>query len=180
MEAFVEERGVGRGQLVRGTLAAVRQCRRAHRALCQRSCTRRAGAVETLGMNRFCSAAIMTRSVACTVLILLSILYTAQSGAAQEQTSEVERGPSRSGQIALTFDAGGEADCFADLIAALARARVASTFFITGKWAQQIRSARQKSGSTDMKSEITPGAILISHTKPRQWCARKSRAQRFS
>ena len=57
--------------------------------------------------------------------------------AAAEQISEIERGPRPSGQIALIFDAGGEADCFSDLIAALARAHVESTFFITGKWAQQ-------------------------------------------
>ena len=89
-------------------------------------------------MNRLCGASIMTRALACTALILLSTFpYTSPSGAAQEQIFEVERGPSRSGQIALTFDAGGEADCFADLIAALARAHVASTFFITGKWAQE-------------------------------------------
>ena len=89
-------------------------------------------------MNRFCGASIKTRALAGTALILLSIFpYTAPSGAAQEQTFEVERGPNRSGQIALTFDAGGEADCCSDLIAALGRAHIASTFFITAKWAQE-------------------------------------------
>ena len=89
-------------------------------------------------MNRSCGASIMTRALACTALILLSTFpYTSLSGAAQEQIFEVERGPSRSGQIALTFDAGGEADSFSDLIAALSRAHIESTFFVTGKWAQQ-------------------------------------------
>lgn len=38
---------------------------------------------------------------------------------------------------ALTFDAGANAECFEDLIAALASAGVQSTFFITGNWAQR-------------------------------------------
>ncbi len=50
---------------------------------------------------------------------------------------EVVRGPHPSGKIALTFDAGAEADCFFDLLAALSQARVASTFFITGRWARE-------------------------------------------
>lgn len=52
---------------------------------------------------------------------------------------EIERGPRGHAQIALTFDAGAEVDCFSDLIAALESAHVHSTFFITGKWAQQNR-----------------------------------------
>jgi peptidoglycan/xylan/chitin deacetylase (PgdA/CDA1 family) len=50
---------------------------------------------------------------------------------------EIERGPRGSSQIALTFDAGANAECFEDLIAALERAHVHSTFFITGNWAQR-------------------------------------------
>lgn len=50
---------------------------------------------------------------------------------------EIVRGPRGKSEIALTFDAGAEADCFEDLIAALANARVHSTFFITGNWAQK-------------------------------------------
>jgi peptidoglycan/xylan/chitin deacetylase (PgdA/CDA1 family) len=42
-------------------------------------------------------------------------------------------------EIALTFDAGAEAECFDDLIAALGKAGVHSTFFITGNWAQKNR-----------------------------------------
>jgi peptidoglycan/xylan/chitin deacetylase (PgdA/CDA1 family) len=50
---------------------------------------------------------------------------------------EIERGPRGKSQIALTFDAGANAECFEDLIAALEKAHVHSTFFITGNWAQR-------------------------------------------
>ena len=52
---------------------------------------------------------------------------------------EVERGPRGHSEIAITFDAGAEADCFDDLITALESAHVHSTFFITGNWAQKNR-----------------------------------------
>jgi peptidoglycan/xylan/chitin deacetylase (PgdA/CDA1 family) len=47
---------------------------------------------------------------------------------------EVERGPRGKNEIALTFDAGAEAECFDDLITALANAHASSTFFITGRF----------------------------------------------
>lgn len=47
---------------------------------------------------------------------------------------EVERGPRGKHEIALTFDAGAEAECFDDLITALANAHASSTFFIAGKF----------------------------------------------
>jgi peptidoglycan/xylan/chitin deacetylase (PgdA/CDA1 family) len=47
---------------------------------------------------------------------------------------EVDRGPRGKNEVALTFDAGAEAECFDDLITALANAHVTSTFFITGKF----------------------------------------------
>ena len=50
---------------------------------------------------------------------------------------EVVRGPRGKKQIALTFDGGANAECFEDLIAALEKARVRSTFFITGNFAQR-------------------------------------------
>jgi peptidoglycan/xylan/chitin deacetylase (PgdA/CDA1 family) len=50
---------------------------------------------------------------------------------------EVVRGVKGRHQIALTFDAGANAECFDDLIAALEAARVHSTFFITGNFAQR-------------------------------------------
>jgi peptidoglycan/xylan/chitin deacetylase (PgdA/CDA1 family) len=52
-------------------------------------------------------------------------------------SSEIERGPRGKSQIAITFDAGANAECFDDLITALESARVHSTFFITGNWAQR-------------------------------------------
>jgi peptidoglycan/xylan/chitin deacetylase (PgdA/CDA1 family) len=50
---------------------------------------------------------------------------------------EVVRGPRGKSEIAITFDAGAHAECFEDLIAALETARVHSTFFITGNFAQR-------------------------------------------
>jgi peptidoglycan/xylan/chitin deacetylase (PgdA/CDA1 family) len=52
---------------------------------------------------------------------------------------EVVRGPRGKSEIALTFDAGAEAECFEDLIVALESAKVHSTFFVTGNWAQKNR-----------------------------------------
>ena len=51
--------------------------------------------------------------------------------------SEIDRGPRGKKEIALTFDAGAEAECFDDLITALANAHATSTFFITGKFVHQ-------------------------------------------
>jgi peptidoglycan/xylan/chitin deacetylase (PgdA/CDA1 family) len=56
---------------------------------------------------------------------------------------EVVRGPRGNSEIALTFDAGADADCFEDLIAALESARVHSTFFVTGNWAQHNRDCAE-------------------------------------
>jgi peptidoglycan/xylan/chitin deacetylase (PgdA/CDA1 family) len=50
---------------------------------------------------------------------------------------EVIRGPRGKSQIALTFDGGADAECFEDLIGALSRAHVNSTFFITGRFTQE-------------------------------------------
>ena len=52
---------------------------------------------------------------------------------------EIERGPRGKSEVALTFDAGADADCFDDLIAALESVKVHSTFFVTGNWAQKNR-----------------------------------------
>lgn len=62
-----------------------------------------------------------------------------RSGHTAKAMEEVERGPSGKSEIAITFDAGANAECFDDLITALANAHVHSTFFITGNWAQQNR-----------------------------------------
>ena len=47
---------------------------------------------------------------------------------------EVVRGPRGKSEIAITFDAGANAECFDDLIAALEAAQVHSTFFHHGKF----------------------------------------------
>lgn len=56
---------------------------------------------------------------------------------ALRSSSEIERGPRGRSQIAITFDAGANAECFDDLITSLESAGVHSTFFITGNWAQR-------------------------------------------
>jgi peptidoglycan-N-acetylglucosamine deacetylase len=49
---------------------------------------------------------------------------------------EIKRGLRGKHQIALTFDAGGEVECFQELVTDLESARVHSTFFVTGRWAE--------------------------------------------
>jgi len=51
--------------------------------------------------------------------------------------TEVTRGQRGKKEIALTFDAGAEAECFDDLITALANAHATGTFFVTGKFVHQ-------------------------------------------
>jgi peptidoglycan-N-acetylglucosamine deacetylase len=69
---------------------------------------------------------------------------------------EVERGPRGKSEIALTFDAGAEAECFEDLITALGNAHVNSTFFITGRFVH---------GHKDCAAEITKrGHEIGNHT----------------
>lgn len=58
-------------------------------------------------------------------------------------STEIERGARGRSEIALTFDAGANAECFQDLIAALESAHVHSTFFITGNWAQRNRDCAE-------------------------------------
>jgi len=65
------------------------------------------------------------------------------SGEPIRALGEIERGPRGNSEIAITFDAGANADCFEDLIAALERAHVHSTFFITGNWAQRNRDCAE-------------------------------------
>jgi peptidoglycan/xylan/chitin deacetylase (PgdA/CDA1 family) len=50
---------------------------------------------------------------------------------------EIDRGPRGKNEIALTFDTGAEAECFDDLLTALANAHASSTFFITGRFVHE-------------------------------------------
>ena len=69
---------------------------------------------------------------------------------------EVIRGPRGKSEIALTFDGGADAECFEDLIGALERAHVNSTFFITGRFTQE---------HADCAAEITKhGHEIGNHT----------------
>ncbi len=61
------------------------------------------------------------------------------SSATINQAGEIMRGPLGKSQIALTFETGKSAECFEELIAALERAHVHSTFFVTGSWADKNR-----------------------------------------
>lgn len=51
--------------------------------------------------------------------------------------AEVVRGPRGKSEIALTFDAGANAECFEDLMTILANAQVHSTFFITSNFVRR-------------------------------------------
>jgi len=96
-----------------------------------------------LGGAKLASAiAIVTISLGATSLVVASHLKSGASGGTNPaqikktgQFREVDRGPRDKREIALTFDAGAEAECFDDLITALANAHAKSTFFITGKFA---------------------------------------------
>jgi peptidoglycan/xylan/chitin deacetylase (PgdA/CDA1 family) len=69
---------------------------------------------------------------------------------------EVDRGPRGKSEIALTFDAGADAECFEDLITALEGAHVNSTFFITGRFVHEHK---------DCAAEITKrGHEIGNHT----------------
>jgi len=61
-----------------------------------------------------------------------------QSGARDVvAVAELHRGPRGAHRLAMTLDAGGEADAFPALVAALSSAGVRSTFFLTGEWMQK-------------------------------------------
>jgi peptidoglycan/xylan/chitin deacetylase (PgdA/CDA1 family) len=68
-----------------------------------------------------------------------SKMTISKSATTEGPFGEVVRGPRGKSEIALTFDAGAETECFEDLIGALESARVHSTFFVTGNWAQKNR-----------------------------------------
>jgi peptidoglycan/xylan/chitin deacetylase (PgdA/CDA1 family) len=53
---------------------------------------------------------------------------------------ELERLPTRKREVALTFDAGGNADGAWSLVRTLRRRHVPATFFLTGRWVRQNRS----------------------------------------
>lgn len=72
-----------------------------------------------------------------------STLAISKSATAEGAFGEIVRGPRGRSEIAITFDAGANAECFEDLIAALAATHVHSTFFITGNWAQRNRECAE-------------------------------------
>jgi peptidoglycan/xylan/chitin deacetylase (PgdA/CDA1 family) len=94
---------------------------------------------------------------------------------------EVVRGVRGKNEIALTFDAGANAECFDDLIGALETAHVHSTFFITGNFAQRHEPCAKsitkhghevgnhtwnhadltKQSDADVREEITRAEMLL-------------------
>jgi peptidoglycan/xylan/chitin deacetylase (PgdA/CDA1 family) len=95
------------------------------------------------------TASVLKWSTPLIVLLACSILHASRPRADQKTPSaiaqgtgplgEIVRGPRGKSEIAITFDAGAEAECFEDLISALESAHVHSTFFVTGNWAQKNR-----------------------------------------
>ena len=77
--------------------------------------------------------------------------------------SELQRGPRGAHRVAVTFDAGGEADAFPTLLAALAAARARSTFFLTGEWMREhpdlvrllVSSGHERGNHTWSHSDLT-------------------------
>jgi peptidoglycan/xylan/chitin deacetylase (PgdA/CDA1 family) len=133
----------------------------ASRAGRQRGLAARHGASTTSGVVTWLTVFLL--SLGCSFLLAShpkpegtpGKLETAKENAGHS-TREIIRGPRGKSQIALTFDAGAEAECFTDLIAALESAHVHSTFFITGKWAEQNK---------DCAAEITKrGHEVGNHT----------------
>ena len=69
---------------------------------------------------------------------------------------ELLRGPRHLRQIALTFDAGGDADGLTDLLRVLERERVTATFFLTGRWVCENLALARMIG--------TQGHVIGNHT----------------
>lgn len=65
------------------------------------------------------------------------LLAGAAAAAAQEDWSEVVRGDSETGVVALTFDAGGVAGSSQRVIDALRERGLRVTFFLSGQWVDQ-------------------------------------------
>lgn len=86
------------------------------------------------------SAALVVSLCASSLVYAIHVKSEAGEKSRRAQTGkrgpfgEVDHGPRGKNEIALTFDGGAEAECFDDLIKALANAHASSTFFITGRF----------------------------------------------
>ena len=75
---------------------------------------------------------------------------------------EVDRGPRGKNEIALTFDAGAEAECFDDLISRPRRTHMRAAHSSSREnLCMTMQTARPKSQSMVTKLEITRGVISI-------------------
>ena len=85
-------------------------------------------------------AALVVSMCACSFVYAIHLKSDAGENTRRAQTAklgpfdEIDRVPRGKHEIALTFDGGAEAECFDDLIKALANAHAGSTFFITGRF----------------------------------------------
>lgn len=80
-------------------------------------------------------------------LVTALLLRQGTEGHASSSTGnacqELARGPVARREIALTFDAGGEAAGLKELLDLLSRERIPATFFVTGRWTQEHPVAAQ-------------------------------------
>ena len=132
----------------------------------------------------------------CLALPLLAAAPVPASAPAERElrdavaVAELERGPRGALRLAMTFDAGGEADAFPALVAALASARVRSTFFLTGEWMQKhpelvtvlVREGHEIGNHTrshrdltrlddaEIRAEFKQTAALLAKHSPRAAC----------
>jgi peptidoglycan/xylan/chitin deacetylase (PgdA/CDA1 family) len=72
------------------------------------------------------------------------------------ETAEMERGPLLHQQVALTFDAGGGDEGLPELLQTLETTNVRSTFFVTGKWAEEFPASAAQI--------VAKGHIIGNHT----------------
>jgi len=87
----------------------------------------------------------MNANAATPVLVAaVMALAASQSLPPSLKGTEWTRLPTRSRVVALTFDAGGNADVAASIMATLAAKRAPATFFLTGRFAEQFAATARK------------------------------------
>jgi peptidoglycan/xylan/chitin deacetylase (PgdA/CDA1 family) len=84
----------------------------------------------------------MTGAAALVIALALAV-----SVAPPLRGRELDRLPTRKREVALTFDAGGEARGGWRLVTTLVRRKVSATFFLTGRWATENRQLARAIGA---------------------------------
>jgi len=80
-------------------------------------------------------AAILSTALGGTPLPNKDFDAREQNPVAPPLPTEMQRGPGHLRQVALTFDAGADAEGLPELLGVLEQERVRATFFLTGRWA---------------------------------------------